>query len=247
LIVAVLVFQGPLADLWFQSRQQHLASDLGAKRGTAHKGQALAVLQIPRINLDLVVVEGDGPVELRGGPGHRSSSPRPGEVGNSLIFGHRSGWGAPFSKLNQLQVKDEIVVKKRNDNSPLLFQVVSISRLPAADPKPYAPSSDRRVTLVTSTGGRFSTSRLVVSAVSGEAGALSPPNDVRAGLTYGSKVFNAMVGILVLLVVALVGVLRVLRRRHRPAAVAIVAVPLALTALVALLLELDLLLLPPLH
>jgi sortase A len=246
-VVVGILFQGPLAHVWYQARQQNLAADLSAKRRKAAKGQAFAVLQIPKINLNLVVVEGDGPTELRGGPGHRIGTPVPGQVGNSLIFGHRSGWGAPLSRLSQLQPGDEIVVQPRT-LLPVAFKVASVSRVHGGDVRPLSNSDDHRVTVVTSTGGRFSAERLVISAVSGDAGKLlAPGRSLRATSRHGSVIFNATVGIFLLLVVASVLSLRLLRPRHRAALTALIVTPLALGAVLALLLELDLLLLQPLH
>jgi sortase A len=248
LVVAVVAFQGPLAHVWYQARQQNLAGDLNAKRPRSHKGQSLGVLQIPKINLNLVVVEGDGPTELRGGPGHRIGTPVPGRVGNSLIFGHHSGWGAPFSKLGQLQPKDQIVIQARGQQAPILFQVTSVARVDQGDVHLFAPSDDHRVTIVTATGGRFSTKRLVITAVSGDVGKLLPAGrPLAATSAHGSNIFNATLGLFLLLVAVSVVAARELGRRHRPIVVAIVVIPLALGAWVALFLELDLALFPPLH
>ena len=53
--------------------------------------------------MNLVVAEGDSPQQLRSGPGHRIGTPLPGKVGNSVIFGHRTGWGGPLSDLGTLE------------------------------------------------------------------------------------------------------------------------------------------------
>jgi sortase A len=246
-VLVAILFQGPLAHVWYQSRQQNLGGDFNAKRRKAAKGQALAVLQIPRINVNLVVVEGDGPTQLRGGPGHRIGTPLPGQVGNSLIFGHRSGWGAPFSKLAQLHAGDQIVLQPRTQQ-PISFKVLSVSRVGGGDVRPLAASDDHRVTLVTGTGGGFSGERLVVAAVSGDPGKLSAPKrGLRATTRHGPVILNATVGVFLLLVAASVLALRWLRPRHKTATTALVVTPLALGAVLALLLELDLLLLSPLH
>jgi sortase A len=234
--------------VWYQSRQQNLAADLNAKRPRVAKGQALGIIQIPKINLNLMVVEGDGPTELRGGPGHRIGTPVPGQVGNSLIFGHRSGWGAPLSELSQLQPNDHIDIKIRTQAAAVQFTVVSVARVRPGDVRLLAASDDHRLTLITATGGRFSAERLVVSAVSGPVGTLKKPGrHLRATTGYASDVFNATVGIFSVLVAASILSLRALRARHRTAIAVVIVTPLALGALLALLLELDLVLLPPLH
>jgi sortase A len=253
-LVVLWVFEGPMAHVWYQSRQQNLAADFTAQRQQDRKGQATAILQIPQINLDLVVVQGDGPAQLRSGPGHRIGTPPAGATGNSLIFGHRNGWGGAFAGLSKLQKKDNIVVSNRTplrgspSNLPVLFQVISVQRVKASDTRLLAPSTDHRLTLVTSTGGHFSSERLIVVAVSGAQGHLittagRPP----ANSPHGSELFNATTGLLVLLVGAGVLLVALLRGSHRLSMVVVMVAPVALAALLAVLLEVDLWAFPPLR
>ena len=78
------------------------------------RGKALAVLDIPRIQLDnKVVVEGVGRDELRKGPGHVPSTVPPGQPGTFGISGHRTTYGAPFYRLDELAKGDTITVVTR--------------------------------------------------------------------------------------------------------------------------------------
>jgi LPXTG-site transpeptidase (sortase) family protein len=245
-VVLLIAFEGPIAHVWYQTRQQSLAANLTGKRKADSKGQATAVLQIPRINLNLVVVQGDGPAQLRGGPGHRIGTPAPGALGNSLVFGHRNGWGGSLANLSKLQLNDSIVVKNRTGEFPFVFQVVSIQRVSAGDTRLLSPSTDHRLTLVTSAGGRFATKRLVVVAVSGSPGRLlAPGRSTPAQSPHESDLFNATTALLLVMVGGAVLVMRQLRGIHRGAMAVVMASPLALAALLALLLEVDLLVFPP--
>jgi sortase A len=77
-------------------------------------GKALAVLDIPKIQLDnKVVVEGVGRDELRKGPGHVPSTVLPGQDGAFGVSGHRTTYGAPFYRLNELAKGDTITVVTR--------------------------------------------------------------------------------------------------------------------------------------
>jgi sortase A len=77
-------------------------------------GKALAVLDIPKIRLDnKVVVEGVGRDELRKGPGHVPSTVLPGQDGAFGVSGHRTTYGAPFYRLNELTKGDSITVVTR--------------------------------------------------------------------------------------------------------------------------------------
>jgi len=89
-------------------------------------GEALFTMEIPDIGLHQAVVEGVGREELKKGPGHFPScgdvpdgtdcvngSPYPGEDGNVAISGHRTTYGAPFFKLNELEEGDVIDITWR--------------------------------------------------------------------------------------------------------------------------------------
>ncbi|MGH3786684.1 MAG: class E sortase [Pseudonocardiaceae bacterium] len=71
-------------------------------------GHDQLILQIPRIRLDLVVLGGVGRDELRRGPGLLPGTPAPGLPGNSVIAGHRTTWGSPFGRLDELRPGDRI-------------------------------------------------------------------------------------------------------------------------------------------
>jgi sortase A len=74
-------------------------------------GRAVAILRIPAIEVDLVVVEGTDTESLKKGPGHYLQTAYPwqdhGRVG---IAGHRTTYGAPFWALDELEPGDRIVL-----------------------------------------------------------------------------------------------------------------------------------------
>jgi sortase A len=73
-------------------------------------GDAVAQLRIPAIGVDKIVVEGVEVSDLKKGPGHYPDSPLPGQPGNAAIAGHRTTYGAPFNRLDELESGDEILV-----------------------------------------------------------------------------------------------------------------------------------------
>ncbi len=73
-------------------------------------GQPVGFIEIPRIELLRVVVEGVSKAELKQGPGHYPSTPLPGQAGNSGIAGHRTTYGAPFNRIDELVPGDEVVL-----------------------------------------------------------------------------------------------------------------------------------------
>ncbi len=74
-------------------------------------GEPVAKLVIPDIGVDWTVVAGVGTEELRNGPGHYPGTPMPGMAGNVGIAGHRTTWGAPFNRIDELEPGDELTVQ----------------------------------------------------------------------------------------------------------------------------------------
>jgi sortase A len=73
-------------------------------------GDAVARIEIPRIGVDKIVVSGVSVADLRRGPGHYPGTPLPGQPGNAAIAGHRTTYGAPFYRIDELAAGDDIVV-----------------------------------------------------------------------------------------------------------------------------------------
>jgi len=77
-------------------------------------GKAMGLLEIPKIQLEKALVEGVGRDELRKGPGHVPSTVMPGQPGTFGVSGHRTTYGAPFYRLNELGKGDTIAVVMRD-------------------------------------------------------------------------------------------------------------------------------------
>src|SRR5205809_8006785 len=72
-------------------------------------GNAVAILKIPRIHLNMVVVEGTDTESLKRGPGHYTDTALPWEDhGRVGIAGHRTTYLHPFWSLDQLKPDDRI-------------------------------------------------------------------------------------------------------------------------------------------
>ena len=74
------------------------------------EGAGFAFLEMPTIDVDAVIVAGVRPADLKKGPGHYPGTPMPGQLGNSAIACHRTTYGQPCFRLDELAVGDEIVV-----------------------------------------------------------------------------------------------------------------------------------------
>ena len=95
----------------------------GSKLATPNLGKALAVIRIPHIGITgtprpkghaWVVVEGVSHENLKNGPGHYPGTALPGVVGNMVISGHRTTYGAPFNRVDELRKGDAIVLETRD-------------------------------------------------------------------------------------------------------------------------------------
>ncbi|HEX6206979.1 MAG TPA: class E sortase [Actinomycetota bacterium] len=73
-------------------------------------GEALTKVEIPRLELVSIVVEGTSPGALRAGAGHYEGSALPCEVGNAVVAGHRTTYSKPFADLHRLRPGDEVVL-----------------------------------------------------------------------------------------------------------------------------------------
>jgi sortase A len=86
-------------DLRAEARRYRLATTEGAPVGR---------LRVPRLGLDLVVVNGTDPGTLRRGPGRHLETAMPGERRLVYVAGHRTTFGAPFAEIDRLRPGDRI-------------------------------------------------------------------------------------------------------------------------------------------
>ena len=134
------------------------------------KGDALALIDIPKIGVNKVVIEGVDVNDLRKGPGHYPSTSLPGQEGDTAIAGHRTTYGAPFGDLDQLAPGDEITVV--TVQGKFLYRVteqkiVDPSDVSVLDPVPdpaHAGHNLATLTLTTCNPKYSASQRLIVEA-----------------------------------------------------------------------------------
>jgi sortase A len=85
--------------------------DTAAAISAVPEGEPTAIIDIPKINVHKTVVEGVGIPDLKKGPGHYPGTPLPGQKGNAAIAGHRTTYGAPFNRIDELKPGDTINVQ----------------------------------------------------------------------------------------------------------------------------------------
>lgn len=107
-------------------------------------GAPVAVLEIGRMQLQQVVVEGVTPSQTQAGPGHVPGTAGPGQPGNSVIVGRRGAFGGTFGQIAELQHGDKILVTTTQGQSVYLVDSVrdqTVTDEPAATDAPAVASS----------------------------------------------------------------------------------------------------------
>lgn len=82
-----------------------------AWRTSSRRDDAVARLRIPRLGLDEIVVNGTDHDSLKRGPGRYLGSAMPGEGELVYVAGHRTTYGAPFSRIDRLRRGDRVFVE----------------------------------------------------------------------------------------------------------------------------------------
>jgi len=85
-----------------------VAGEARAYARTLRTGDPVGRLQIGRIGLKMVVVQGTDHETLKKGPGHYEPSALPGEGHLIYVAGHRTTYLAPFADINDIEVGDYI-------------------------------------------------------------------------------------------------------------------------------------------
>jgi sortase A len=157
-------------------------------------GDAVAVIKFPKLGVEKTVVEGVSVSDLKKGPGHYPETPMPGHVGNVAIAGHRTTYGAPFYRVDELKAGDSIFITTKEGQ---FKYVVSQSKVVGPDDSSVLnPTSDNRLTLTTCHPRFTAAQRLVIVAtLEGRASTKPEPKPVappsgdaaKAGLS-GSRV-----------------------------------------------------------
>jgi sortase A len=108
------------------------------------EGDLLGKLEIPRLRLSVMIMEGVAEKTLRLGGGHIPGTAYPGAPGNSGLAAHRDTF---FRKLRNVRKDDLIQFSTRSDT--LVYRVSSTAVVSASDTHVLRPTSSETITLVT--------------------------------------------------------------------------------------------------
>jgi sortase A len=123
----------PDFSLWSERRIRDYQESLAA-----HFSPAIAILRIPKIHVEVPVLEGTDDLSLNRGVGHVASTAYPGENGNSAIAGHRDGF---FRGLKDIGLGDTIEVVALGQTKTYVIDriiIVDPSDVSVLQPRPHA-------------------------------------------------------------------------------------------------------------
>jgi sortase A len=88
-----------------------IAQEARRYRLATHQGEAIGRIVVPRLHLNMVLVDGTDHGSLEKGPGRDLRSYMPGEGRLVYIAGHRTTFLAPFSHIEGLRRGDSVVLR----------------------------------------------------------------------------------------------------------------------------------------
>lgn len=183
-VLLFCVYELKITNLYTAQEQDRLGNELVREWASApaaqpsvtpvaaELGNGWAVLRIPALGQDYrqVVVKGVGVEELKRGPGHYPGTAEAGELGNVVLSGHRTTYGAPFERFGELTPGTAVVLETRDTwftYRVTTTQIVSPTAVEVTYPVPGAPGAtptQRLLTMTTCHPKYSARQRLIVTA-----------------------------------------------------------------------------------
>ena len=107
-------------------------------------GDVIGELEVPRLGLQTIVVQGDSPKILRRAVGHIVETAMPGGQGNVTLAGHRDTF---FRPLRNIRRGDTVTLKTLE--GAFQYEVESTAVVPPNDIQVLQPYAERTLTLIT--------------------------------------------------------------------------------------------------
>ncbi len=119
-------------------------------------------LEIPALNVDHPIVQGDDWEQLKKGVGQYLGSGPPGRPGNVVLSAHNDIYGEIFRYLDQLQPGDEVIVS--TERQRYTYRIDELRVVEPTEVWVMAPTDHAQVTLISCYPYRVNTRRIVVFA-----------------------------------------------------------------------------------
>ena len=121
-------------------REQATASGAAVQVAASQAAPAAGTVElvVPDIDLEVLVVEGTGAEELKGAVGHYAGTAAPGEPGNVGIAGHRTTFGHPFERLDELHPGSVALLE--TPTASYTYTAVTAAAFDGANPRVVRPA-----------------------------------------------------------------------------------------------------------
>jgi len=119
-------------------------------------------IQIPSINVDAPVVQGDEWEQLKKGVAQHAGSADPGQPGNMVLSAHDDIYGEIFRHLDQMTTGDQIIVYSAQHS--FTYIVTNIEIVEPTDVEVMAPTPGATVTLISCYPYMVDNKRIIVQA-----------------------------------------------------------------------------------
>ena len=104
-------FGGSISGASIAAERESVAGAAKRYRRSSKRGQALGRIRIPRMGINMVLVNGTDHDTLKKGPGRDERTFMPGENRLVYIAGHRTTYLAPFSHIDRLRTGDRVTIE----------------------------------------------------------------------------------------------------------------------------------------
>ena len=120
------------------------------EKAQLEEGKGIGILNIPKINLEIGIIEGVSYEDIKYVVGHFPGSPMPGEKGNFSIAGHRiSYFGQAFKDIDKLEKGDK--VKVTYNGKEYTYEITDMYEVTPNETEALNPTKDATITIVTCT------------------------------------------------------------------------------------------------
>ena len=107
----VQAFHTPISTVSFAAERRSIAREARRYRLDSKRGEAIGRIRVPRMGVNMILVNGTDHETLKKGPGRDLRTFMPGENRLIYIAGHRTTYLAPFSHIDSLRPGDRVTLE----------------------------------------------------------------------------------------------------------------------------------------
>ena len=225
LLLAFVAYQLWGTGIAEHSSQQTLERQFSSQKpGVVIPSGVVGRITIPAINVNKFIVAGVAVSDLQRGPGLFPGSPLPGQLGNVAIAGHRTTYGAPFGRINEIKKNDTIILE--TTTGTYTYVVHTAPRIIAATDVDVVRTIDSNaalVTLVSCYPKWTSTQRIIVVGTLDSTVVPQPPTPIAISTTvvvsegwfHDSSAWPTVITLGLFLIATFILTTRIARRRGK--------------------------------